>query len=302
MMERNNRAVWVFVGIAAVLLLCCCIAAAAASLGGWFASRNWGGDLSLGQAQERLEESYPAGTEPYLKIDNFAGAITVRPGQEGEIRVVAIKKGTSRQQAQNIQMERNPGDNGLEIKTRKPSSLSNASVQFDITAPPGTRLELATGAGNIDVRGFASQAKIHTGAGSITMADAQGLVDLDTGAGSINITNVQGEIKAHTGAGSIDARDSSGPARLDTGAGSIDYRGEPLGDCRFETGTGSITLRLPAGLNAEVDLETGMGTINVQFDVAGSVTKRDVQGTIGRGGDAVIRAHTGTGSIDVIRY
>lgn len=301
-MEKNNRAVWVFVGIAVVLLVCCLIAAVAASLGGWFASRNWGGDLSLGQAQERLEESYPTGADPYLRIDNFAGAITVRAGQEGEIRVVVTKKGSSQRQVQDIRLERTPGDNGLEIRARKPSGLSNASVQFDITAPPGTRLELDTGAGNIDVRGFASQATIHSGAGSISVADFQGLIDLDTGAGSINITNVQGEIKAHTGAGSIDARDASGPARLDTGTGSIDYRGEPSGDCRFDSGTGSITLRLPAGLNAEVDLETGMGTVNVQFDVAGSVTKRDVQGTIGRGGDAVIRAHTGTGSIDVIRY
>ena len=93
---------------------------------------------------------------------------------------------------------------------------------------------------------------------------------------------------------------AGGPANLDTGTGSINYQGDPQGECDFHTGAGSITLRLPANLNAQVDLETGVGTINVQHEVSGKVTKRDVEGTIGTGGRTSIRAHTGTGSIDLI--
>ena len=87
--------------------------------------------------------------------------------------------------------------------------------------------------------------------------------------------------------------------RLDTGAGAIQYAGAPVEDLVLETGAGSITIFLPRDAAVELDLDTGVGSIDVDdFAVTGEVSARDVEGTIGAGGPT-IEAHTGAGGIDV---
>jgi DUF4097 and DUF4098 domain-containing protein YvlB len=138
-------------------------------------------------------------------------------------------------------------------------------VQFEITAPAGTRLDADTGAGNVETDG------------------------------------ITGEIDIHTGAGNIDIRGATGTVRLDSGAGNTRYQGIPQGECRFETGAGNIRLTLPADVNVQVGLDTGVGNIDVDFSVDGQVTRREVRGVIGSGAQGTIYAHTGTGNIDVVR-
>ena len=282
-MERNNRTLWIVVAIAALVLLCCCAVVAAAAVGGWFVTWPVAQRVSIGEVREGTLQRFDVGDTASLQVDNFAGSLTIRAGGPGEIQVTANKRASRSQDLDRIQIDVSRGDGGLVIKTRKPATFSNASVEFEITAPPGTRLDLDTGAGSIDVREFKNSIKANTGAGSITLVD------------------VQGGIEADSGAGSLDVRGASGTVRLQTGAGSIDYNGDPQGECRFETGAGSITLRLPAALNVEVQLESGMGTISVDYPVDGRVTKQEVDGTIGSGQDGSIYAQTGTGSISVQR-
>jgi hypothetical protein len=50
-----------------------------------------------------------------------------------------------------------------------------------------------------------------------------------------------------------------------------------------------------------VDLETGMGTIDAGFAVDGYASRQEVKGTIGTGDQGSIYAHTGAGSIDLIK-
>jgi DUF4097 and DUF4098 domain-containing protein YvlB len=113
---------------------------------------------------------------------------------------------------------------------------------------------------------------------------------------------VNGSLDAHSGSGGIDVNGVTGQVRLDTGSGSVEYLGDPSGECRFETGSGRIVLRFPAALDAQVDLSTGSGTVDIGFPVEGDVGRREVRGVIGSGEKASIYAHTGTGNIDVVTY
>jgi DUF4097 and DUF4098 domain-containing protein YvlB len=164
-----------------------------------------------------------------------------------------------------IEVEVSERDGGLVIRTEKPSGLNTASVEMEITTPAGTRLDAHTGAGNVD------------------------------------IVDITGEIDVHSGAGDLDVNGAAGIARLDTGAGSIRYQGTPQGKCRFETGAGNIRLTLAADLNVQVDLQTGIGEVDVDHAVDGKVTRKMVQGVIGSGAQGAIYAHTGAGNIDVVR-
>jgi hypothetical protein len=239
--------------------------AIAAAAVGWFTIQplDWSGSTSL--QSERSEEAFVVGDAPSLKIDNFAGNVTVHAGERGVIRVVATKKAPRVGDLGRIEIQTDEQNGGLQITTSRPSGFMNAAVELEITAPTGTRLDADTGAGNLDVDGLT------------------------------------GEIDAHSGAGNVDVRGAAGTARLDTGAGSIGYQGTPQGECRFETGAGNIRLVLPADLNVQVDLDTGMGNIDVDYVVDGQVTRTEVNGVIGDGSQGSIYAHSGTGNIDLIR-
>jgi DUF4097 and DUF4098 domain-containing protein YvlB len=284
-----------------------------------------------------VDQTFGVGRAPTLKLDNFAGSISVRSGEDGEIRVLATKRAASSLDLERVRVEITERDDGLVIRTRKAKPLSNASVEFEITAPADTYLDLDTGAGNIQIEGFEAGAKVHTGSGKITVhglgggtdlhtgsgrisgTDLDGEIEADTGSGDVNLRNVDGGLKAHTGSGSIvidgvkgdldghtgtggiKVQNAGGWVELNTGSGSIEYQGEPEGDCRFETGSGGVTLRLPDSLDAEVDLHTGSGTVRVDYAVVGQVTKKDVKGLIGGGDGVRITADTGSGSIHLVR-
>jgi DUF4097 and DUF4098 domain-containing protein YvlB len=254
-----------------------------------------------GQERERIEQTFDVGDAPSLQIDNFSGSVTVRAGEGDTIQVVATKRVRRRSDLERIKIDIDERGGGLVIKTTKPRSLMSASVELEITTPAGTRLDAHTGSGSVTVQGLNGDARLDTGSGSVDVHDLSGDVEIDTGSGSVKIEDVTGEIDAHSGSGSIDVRGARGLVRLRTGSGNIEYQGTPQGDCRFETGSGRITLMLPADLNMEVDLDTNSGDIDVDFDVDGRVTKRKVEGDIGDGSEGSIYAHTGSGSIDLIR-
>ena len=127
-------------------------------------------------------------------------------------------------------------------------------------------------------------------------------LDLSTGAGNVDVSDVQGEIKAHTGAGNVQVQGASAAVALDTGAGEVSYEGQPNGVCTFRTGAGNVTLRLPAGLSAAITLDTGIGNISLGgFDVQGDTSGTHIEGTIGTGERATLTANTGVGNITLIQ-
>jgi hypothetical protein len=318
-MEPRNRNVWIFVAVALVVALCCCVAMAAAGAVTWFGSVPFGWAGGSGVEGGQLERTFRVGSSPSLQVDTFAGSVTVRASNEGEIRVLATKHAPRSSDLERIEVEMVEQGGGLLVRARNPSRLNNAWVKFEIIAPAGTRLDAHTGSGRMSANGFDGGVKLDTGSGSVTVRDLKGGVDLHTGTGSVEARDVEGRLKvdtgsgrvtiqgltgdsdAHTGSGGIEVFGVRGPGRFDTGSGSIEYQGSPQGDCRFKTGSGSISLRLPADLDARVDLHTGSGSVNVAYEVDGQISRQDVQGVIGSGDEAAIYAHTGSGRIDLTR-
>lgn len=318
-MEPKNRSVWILVAVILVLM-CCCFAVLTAGAAGWFVIGPSGWNVGGGIEGGQVVRTFEVGSAPDLEVDTFAGSVTVRAGNEGEIRVVATKHALRSSDLERIELEMVEQDGGLLVRTRNPRRLNNAWVKLEITAPAGTRVKAHTGAGSMGVSGFDGGAKLDTGSGSVTVRDLKGNVELHTGAGSVEVRNVTGTLQvdtgsgrvtvdgitgqtsAHTGSGGIDVHNARGAGRYDTGSGSIDYQGSPEGECRFETGSGSISLRLPDGLNASVDLHTGSGSVDLAYDVDGQVSRSDVRGVIGSGDGATIYAHTGSGTVQLTRY
>ena len=167
------------------------------------------------------------------------------------------------------------------------------------------------------------QLTLDTGSGSVSVTDVQGDLNLDTGSGSVTVSGVKGEtLRMDTGSGSIQGGDidvsdlkadvgSGGvhlnrvrAARVDVDAGSGGTELELLSSIerlKVDAGSGGVTVRLPASLNAEVDIETGSGGIDTDFPV--QVTRFEQRHMVGRIGDGrgKIRIESGSGHVRLLR-
>ncbi len=230
---------------------------------------------------------------------------------------------------------------GRRVRISGSGSGLEAHADLLVTVPPGKRVEIYLGVGEVNVRNVngdllvdvasapvrtentSGSLLVDTGSGSVDVIDAEGDVSVDTGSGSVEVTGSRGDIlHVDTGSGSVEVTEvtvrdlniDTGSGRitvtratissglLDTGSGSV--RLELLSDVddlTVDTGSGSVTVEFPPGLGARLDLESSSGSID--FSVPITVTEFNRSSLRGQIGDGrgMIRIDTGSGSIRFIQ-
>jgi hypothetical protein len=227
------------------------------------------------------------------------------------------------------------------VEIRDSGAGLEAHADLVVSVPRGQRIAIHWGVGDANVSnvdgdilvsvGSATVTAEHTrgrlnldtGSGAVTLTDAQGDVTLDTGSGSVTVNGVTGQsLNMDTGSGSIRASDidvktlkadvGSGGMRLarvkapridlDAGSGGIELDVlSAIDDLRIDTGSGGVTLRLPATLSADVDIQTNSGGIDSDFAVQATHFERHrLRGKIGEGLGR-LRIESGSGRVRLIK-
>ncbi|MFO7767493.1 MAG: DUF4097 family beta strand repeat-containing protein [bacterium] len=100
----------------------------------------------------------------------------------------------------------------------------------------------------------------------------------------------------YAGAGEVDAAGVDGDLRLDSHSGSVtavDIRGRLTAD----TGSGRVLVYLPQAINAELEVDTGSGGIDIEVPV--DHRKKSRSHVLGQIGDGSGRIYIDTGSGEV---
>ncbi len=105
--------------------------------------------------------------------------------------------------------------------------------------------------------------------------------------------------KTVNGSISINADRLVDAAKLSTTNGSIQMNvGEGLGPVTATTNNGAVKLTLPAEFSGRLDAVTGNGRVHADFPVSvGHRSRNRLEGTVGDGGDAVVKLRSMNGSI-----
>jgi DUF4097 and DUF4098 domain-containing protein YvlB len=175
----------------------------------------------------------------------------------------------------------------------------------------------------VSVSGFKGSLSIDVGSGSVHATQVDGELDVDTGSGSVEVTQVRGRhLMIDTGSGDVTGSDLQGDdasvetgsgsialsamrypqASLETGSGSVraDLQGD-VGSLSVETGSGDVSIKAPATLGAEVEIETASGDIETDFPVQITRHARDhMSGRIGDGKGS-IAIETGSGGVRLLK-
>lgn len=217
-----------------------------------------------------------------LFIKNVNGGVAVERSTSGRVEVIGEKR-WRRGNPDDVRIEqKKSGDNVVicalyqEGSTCDETGIKNdrrmrwndrndVSVRFIVKVPEGTRIDLSTVNGEVDVR------------------------------------DVTAAVRAVTVNGSITARSAGGPVYAKTVNGSINVSMGLIGrtdELEYETVNGSITLQFPSNFGAELELSTVNGRVSTDFPVtmSGTLSSRRLRGTIGDGGTRV-RASTVNGAV-----
>jgi len=169
----------------------------------------------------------------------------------------------------------------------------NAKIDLTITAPRNTVVSTKVGSGEIRVSGLENREQAYnfeTGSGSMFLTSLQTKTLLaKTGSGEIRLDTIEGAVEATTGSGGIilnevkgaTARLKSGSGRIivdrvttalnaETNSGSIKVTNADIQDLRLKTGSGSVYFMGQANINANSEVGSGSGSIELNFSSLGS--------------------------------
>jgi hypothetical protein len=219
---------------------------------------------------------FTVSTAPTVVINNDTGNIRVQAGSTAsDVTIQAFKHAGLGGNMSDVQVSYNQSSASTIIVNVNRSTSFNffnsPSVDFEVTVPANTALELRTNTGSIDVSSVSGKMSLLSNTGSVGMRD--GLLTSDS------------TLKSNTG--------------------SITFNGSisKTGTYQFMTNTGSVNVTLPASSVFHVDATTDTGSItstfpgvNVQHpNFTGAVAHSDV----GSSPQATVTLSTNTGSINL---
>jgi lia operon protein LiaG len=216
-----------------------------------------------------------------------------------------------------------------------------AHADLRVLVPKGRRLFIRTGVGETTIQNVDGELDVSVASSHVVVAHVRGPLNLDTGSGGVEVSDLTGDLNLDSGSGgatldgirggSLHADVGSGSLRgrsievtelvADVGSGGIRLTGvrtprvhletgsggsevellSPVEEISIEAGSGGVTLRLPASTGAEVDIETGSGSIDTDFEVkVRRMERRALRGTMGDGRGR-IRIESGSGTVRLLR-
>ena len=192
---------------------------------------------SRDEQTERTTKTFKLGSDGSLELGNISGDITVKRGggSDATVEIVKIAHGRdssdSKAQLGLVTVDVTEGTGRAEVKARYPSGNQhrnvNVSVDFNVTAPAGTRVTASSISGSIRITEIKGDLSANTISGDVKISGASRINAAHSISGSIEISDVKTD-------GTIEAQTVSGDVRLRRIAAHRAGGGSVSGEITFE--------------------------------------------------------------------
>ncbi len=268
-----------------------------------------------------------------LKVADDAGNVTVIGGDVDTVEVKVVKtaydstQSRADEEVKGIKYSVEQNGNAITLKYEIPKSVNFNNdvntVDFIITVPTETTVDIKTGFGEVSVSDTRGQATIRNDFGDVTVEKLDGALEVDTNSGRVDITSVKagsGDIDLYSGFGSMYLEQVSGAnIKLESNSGTLDLNNvratkdmdltTDFGNIEFETGSaGSLTIKTNSGtvtlmsatINGILTINNDFGDLALEKVKAKSYTLQTNSGAISiDGAQGEVKAHTEFGNITV---
>jgi DUF4097 and DUF4098 domain-containing protein YvlB len=268
-----------------------------------------------------------------LKIADDAGEITVTGADVQTVQVKAVKTAFDSTQARadeevkDIKYTIEQNGNAITIKYELPKSMNIRNnvntVDFIVTVPNGTSVDLDTSFGEVNVSNTKGSAVISNDFGDVTAQNIEGALSVDSSSGKITATSIKAsgeDVDLHTDFGSVKlekvnaknvtAQSNSGTIQLNDVRASGDILTKSdFGDIKYENGSGaSLNVETNSGkvsliklkVTRELVVNNDFGEIELEQAMAGSYDLHTNSGSITiDGAKGKLKAYTDFGGISI---
>jgi hypothetical protein len=276
------------------------------------------GVTATAQKYDRIvKESFQTKSNPTVEVESKFGAVHISAGSGNT--VTAVVKITARESseaaakklAEAARVEIKGSGDHVTVRAGLPDKMKGdedrgVEIEVTVTLPAGSKLELESKFGAVDITGVKGAVTMETGFGEVTIKECANLdltssfgeVSLGGITGSMAIESKMGEIRAYdvpggkikSSYGEIDVTRPSGPMDITSSMGEITVKG-----CRGGTITssyGEVTLVMDKSFSGRIEAESSFGDIDSDFDLQSKDKKKSYGptsqkkiGSVGSGSD-----------------
>lgn len=239
------------------------------------------------QAQD-FRQSFNLAPGGSITIKNVSGDIDISGYDGAAVEVTAYKEGRDRDR---VSVENLSTPNRVSLRADYEENCNcDASLRFEVKVPRSVSFNFE---------------KISTASGSLKAEGITGRVEMHTASGDVTLSGVSGEIRASAASGTVKVRNASGSVNASSASGDVDVeltRVDGDGDMRFSTASGNVHVRLPASVDATVEMSTVSGSLETNFPIA---VKKDEYGSGSRargqlgGGSRRLKISSASGDVSL---
>jgi len=212
--------------------------------------------VAVGTASAQdYQKSYKLAPGGQIHIGNISGDVRVTAYDGDSILVKGTKKGRDQEK---VEVEDKSTDGRVDIGVRYPKRCDcDASIQFEVQVPRSV---------NYVFDGISSVS------GDVEISGVSGRVHASAVSGDVRVKNVSGAVSASSVSGDVEV--------------AVD-RLEGGDDMKFSSVSGDVSVKLPASLDADVDMSSFSGDIKTDFALEVKTEKygsrSSARGKIGEG-------------------
>jgi Putative adhesin len=232
------------------------------------------------------------GSAPRLILTSQVGSVHIVDGPAGQIQVVMRQRVLQGNQVLPVHFDLSPDGITLTITSNQKPGVSvnlidyNTGVNFTISVPGQTALDIHTDSGDITSQGITGQMTLTTSSGNVSTDGGSGQITLASSSGDISASNVSGRLQLSTSSGDVTATTASATSdsTFHTDSGDITYRGALIAGASFgfDTSSGDVSLTLSSSSSFQMRASTDSGSIDSQFSSL-SVLSGDGSGAVANG-------------------
>ncbi|MFN0120878.1 MAG: DUF4097 family beta strand repeat-containing protein [Blastocatellia bacterium] len=233
-----------------------------------------------------FQRNYQVAAGTRVSVHNISGNIDVTGYDGNAIVVTGYKEGRDRDR---VDIEDRSTGAAIDVRAKYPEHCNcNASVRFEVKVPRAMSYRydgFSSISGNVSVRDIAGDLHAKTISGEVSVTNVTGPVNVSAISGDISVGNIAGAVNAKSTSGDVKVN----IARLD-GREAME----------FSSISGDVAVKLPAELDADVEMSTLSGGLKTDFPL--QIEKREHgpgQSARGRLGSGARRVKLSTISGDI---
>jgi len=251
---------------------------------------------------EKFEKTVRLGRNGHLELTNFSGSVEITGGSGDDAKLTATKvthstseaTGRAALSATAIEVTERPSSVSISAQPTRGRS-SSVEVNYVISVPAGTSLDVKNYSGDIVLRNLAGDVRLKSYSGDVVVRDGKPTdLDIDSTSGDVSLEQVE-----------------SDRVRVNSLSGDVVFKGKLSKTGRYElrTTSGDVQVITDGGASFELEAGTFSGDVNSDFALklggnfgtsltgGGKGTRRSTIHGIANDGGAMLSLHSLSGDI-----